>query len=57
MTRTTKRVVKDSERSGQAPATPARRRGALALLGAWREVNEQELESQIEEIYAGRVKY
>ncbi len=34
------------------PATPAGSRGALALVGVWREVNEQGLESLIEDIYA-----
>ena len=29
-------------------------KGTLALVGAWREVNEKELESLIEDIYAGR---
>ena len=42
--------------SEREPATPARRKGALALVGAWREVNEKELESLIEEIYASRNK-
>ncbi len=48
--------VKESEHSNQEPATPARPQGALALVGAWREVNEKELEALIEEIYAGRKK-
>ena len=48
--------MNDSERSERAPAPPARRQGALALVGAWREVNEKELESLIEDIYAGRQK-
>ena len=48
------REATDSERSNKEPATPARPKGALALIGAWREVNEQELESMIEEIYAHR---
>ena len=46
----------DQERPVRAPAPPARRQGALALVGAWREVNENELESLIEEIYAARDK-
>ena len=46
----------DQERPVRAPAPPARRQGALALVGAWREVNENELESLIEDIYAGRQK-
>ena len=45
-----------AERSNQEPATPARPQGALALVGVWREMNEKELESLIEEIYAGRQK-
>ncbi len=50
----TKREIRDSECADQAPASRARPKGALALVGAWREVNEQELESMIEEIYAAR---
>ena len=50
----TKRNMNDSESSERRPATSTRPRGALALVGAWREVNEKELESLIEEIYAGR---
>ena len=50
----TKRDMNDSESSERRPATSTRPRGALALVGAWREVNEKELESLIEEIYAGR---
>lgn len=46
--------MKDCDRSEQEPATPERPKGALALVGAWRDVNEQELESLIEEIYAAR---
>ncbi len=46
--------IKDSECSLQEPATPARPKGALAIVGAWREVNEKQLESLIEEIYAAR---
>ena len=52
----TNRDLTDSERSEQAPAPPARPQGALALVGAWRDVNEKELESVIEEIYASRNK-
>ena len=44
----------DSERRGQEPAAPARPKGALALVGAWRDVDEQELEALIKDIYAGR---
>ena len=46
--------MKDSERLEQEPATPARPKGALALVGAWRDVDEKELEALIEDIYAGR---
>ena len=48
----TKREMKAPERSEQAPARPARPKGALALVGAWREVSEKELDSLIEDIYA-----
>ena len=51
-----KREMNASERSEQEPATPAQPRGALTLVGAWREVNEKELESLIEDIYASRRK-
>ena len=52
----TKREMKVPERSEQAPARPARPRGALALVGAWREVSGKELDSLIEDIYASREK-
>ena len=52
----TTREMKDSERSEQAPARPARPKGALALVGAWREVSEKELDSLIEDIYTSREK-
>ena len=52
----TKRGMKDSECSEQAPAKPARPQGALALVGAWREVSEKELDSLIEDIYTSREK-
>ena len=42
------------ECSKQEPAAPARPQGALALVGAWRELSEKELESLIEDIYASR---
>lgn len=35
---------------------PARRQGALALVGAWREVEEQALDTLIAEIYAQRAR-
>ena len=50
----TTREMKDSERSERAPARPARPQGALALVGAWRELSEKELDSLIEDIYASR---
>ena len=52
----TKREMKAPERSEQAPASPARPQGALALVGAWRELSEKELESLIEDIYTSREK-
>lgn len=51
-----KREVEDSAYSEQDRATYALPQGALALVGAWREVNEKELESLIDQIYAGRQK-
>ena len=51
-----KRKMNASERSEQEPAPPTRPQGALALVGAWREVNEQELDALIKDIYAGRQK-
>ena len=42
--------------SKQEPAAPARPQGALALVGAWREFSDEEIESLIEEIYAAREK-
>ena len=50
----TTREMKVPERSEQAPAKPARPQGALALVGAWRELSDEELESLIEDIYASR---
>lgn len=35
---------------------PSRPRGALALVGAWREVEEQDLEALIADIYAQRAR-
>ena len=43
-----------SECSKQEPAAPARPQGALALVGAWRELSDEEIESLIEDIYASR---
>ena len=48
--------VGDLERLEQDQATSARPRGALALVGAWREVKNRELESLIAGIYAQREK-
>ena len=44
----------DSERWEQEPATSSRPKGALALVGAWREVSDEELDALIDDIYAGR---
>ena len=44
----------DLELLGQGRATAARPQGALALVGAWREVDDREMESLIEDIYASR---
>ena len=38
----------------QERATSARPQGALALVGAWREVDDKHLESLIKDIYADR---
>ena len=48
--------VDDLERLEQERATSARPQGALALVGAWREVGDREIESLIEDIYAERDK-
>ena len=50
----TKRKMKVPERSEQAPARPARPKGALALVGAWRVLSDKELESLVQHIYASR---
>ena len=52
----TKREMKVPERSEQAPARPARPKGAMALVGAWRVLSDKELESLIEDIYTSREK-
>ena len=44
----------DLELLGQDRAASARPHGALALAGAWREVDDEDLEALIEDIYAGR---
>ena len=46
--------VADLELLEQGRATSARPQGALALAGAWREVNDEHLESLIADIYADR---
>ena len=48
--------VGDLERLEQDRATSARPQGALALAGAWREVKNEDLDSLVEDIYAGREK-
>ncbi len=47
--------VDELERLEQLGA-PSRPRGALALVGAWREVEEQDLDALIADIYAQRVR-
>ncbi|MBM2831891.1 MAG: Antitoxin [Dehalococcoidia bacterium] len=46
--------VSDLERLEGGQPTPARPRGALALVGAWREVDDQELDALLADIYANR---
>ena len=46
--------IADLELLERGRATLARPSGALALAGAWREVDEEDLESLIEEIYGSR---
>ena len=46
--------VDDLERLEAERTTSARPLGALALTGAWREVDDEDMESLIEEIYAQR---
>jgi len=48
--------VQDLERLEQDRATSARPQGALALAGAWGEVNDKDLERLVEDIYAAREK-
>ncbi len=48
--------MSDLERLEQEQATSARPQGALAMLGAWREVDDRELDSLIENIFADRDK-
>lgn len=46
--------VTDLERLEQGQATSARPQGALALVGAWREVEDQELDALIADLYTRR---
>ena len=46
--------MSDLELLGQDRATSTRPQGALALVAAWREASDQELNSLIEDIYASR---
>ena len=46
--------VSDLEHLGQAQTTSEHPRGALALAGAWREIDDDDMESLVEEIYAER---
>lgn len=47
--------VDDLDRLEQVPLVP-KARGALALVGAWREVEEQDLDALIADIYAERAR-
>ena len=46
--------VSDLEHLGQAQTTSEHPRGALALAGAWREIDDDDMESLVEQIYAER---
>ena len=46
--------VSDLEYLGQAQTTSERPQGALALAGAWREIDDADMESLLEVIYAER---
>ena len=48
--------MKDLERLEQGQATSPRPKGALALVGAWRDVEEKDMQSLTEDIYAARDK-
>ena len=48
--------VRDLERLEQDPPTSARLQGALALVGAWREVKNKDMDRLIEDIYTEREK-
>jgi len=46
--------VTDLEHLEQGQATSPRPRGALAMVGAWREVEDEDLDAVIADIYSGR---
>jgi len=48
--------VDDLKRLEEAQASSGRPLGALALVGAWREVGDEEIDTLIAEIYAEREK-
>lgn len=48
--------MKDLERLEMDQATSGRPQGALALVGAWQEVKNEELDAVMEDIYAEREK-
>jgi prevent-host-death family protein len=48
--------VEDLERLEQGQAASARPLGALALVGAWREVGDEEIDAMVAHIYAEREK-
>jgi prevent-host-death family protein len=48
--------MEDLNRLGSAPAQAARPAGALALVGAWAEVEDENLDAIVDEIYRCREK-
>lgn len=46
--------IADLERLEQGQSTSAQPRGALALVGIWRDVAEEELDALVSDIYASR---
>ena len=48
--------VDDLERLEQGRATSARPQGALAIVGAWREVDDQDLDALVADIYSERTR-
>ena len=46
--------VEELDHLEQERATSARPLGALALVGAWQDISDEEMESMIEEIYQSR---